>query len=127
MTKLKKLPFQMTLDTDPDRLALRAWLKENKNHFIEGDWTIREVALFALSWGFHAITIAQVFSHWSDALAGTNFDNRAAFRSFSLDIALEDFHKLQDKLDYVPELDLRPQWKAVHQFLFEGITFDDAA
>lgn len=119
--------FTTAIDTDPERMRFRAWLKENKNHFIEGDWTIKEVSLFALSWGFHSITISQVLSHWSDAINGTNFDNRAAFQSFSLDIAMEDFQRLRNKLDYIPELDLTPQWKAVHQFLYDGICFEDAA
>lgn len=117
--------FKEYPQTDAER-DVRAWLKKCRHIFTEA-WEIGEILEMAAANEFDRVAVISVLSHWNCALAGSRFENIQAMNAYRLESAIYQFMELKSKLEYVPELDLRPQWKAVNEFLFEGIEFKEVA
>ena len=103
------------LDIPANERDLRAWLKLNRAHFQEDDYSPSEIAHFALMNGFDAALVYRVISHAQDALTGSYIENRASMQSWLFDRAMESFAKAQDPHS-VDVLDLMPLWKELTKY-----------
>ena len=97
--------------TDAEK-EFRAWIKLNKETLV--DRTAHEIAQVAILSGFDAEIVFSVLSSIKDALGGTQVESRARMQMFRWDVAVEDFHRVQDEKNRIPELDLMPLWRSVH-------------
>lgn len=82
----------------PDEKEFRDWMKKNRDHFKEGDYSAEEVGYFAGMNGFDPVLIYRELSHFQDALNGSYIDNRAALKMFQFDGAVETFRKMSEDL-----------------------------
>lgn len=108
-----------------EEIEIRAWLKLNKETLEKYDPF--EVLKLALQNDFSESLAYAVIVNFKDAMAGTQIENRAALHYFSFSVAMEDRARLQAKLDYVKELDLKPLWKELYGYQTAGECEEDIA
>ena len=118
--------FREYPQTEAER-EVREWLKKNR-HIFHGtqEWTPTEIAHIALDNKLDRQAVYNVISQGMKELQG-RFENRAAMHIFQVESALMEVIKLKAQIDYIPELDLRPQWEAIHRYFTEGNEFKEAA
>lgn len=97
---------------------LREWLKLNKETLADRDPC--EVVELAFMNQFPAPLVYSVIVDFHGAISGNMLEKRAALHYFSFSVAMEDRSRLQAKLDYVKELDLKPLWKELYDNQISG-------
>jgi hypothetical protein len=102
-------PFQTQANFTPEQIEIRNWIKLNKKTL--EDRSPNEVAALAIKCGFSVADVCMTLADFCDAMAGTSVDNRAAFQSWLLDRAIQQFAKLKHDLETPKELDLSHQWR----------------
>lgn len=82
----------------PEEKEFRDWIKRNRQHFIEGEYTPGEIGMLARLVGFDPMLIYRELSSFNDAINGTCFENRAALMSYQFDGALKQFQKMKEEM-----------------------------
>lgn len=104
---MKELPFSQKYELAPAETEIRAWLKKNRTTLLGRDAS--EVAHLAVLCGFDLSDVCMTLSNFEDAKRGSHIENRAAFQTWRLEMAIDDCNKLKKKLE-PRELDLMPLW-----------------
>lgn len=96
----------------------KEWLKANRKHFQEGDYASDEVASMAHLVGFSWEVITPGLTHFKDAMAGTNINNRVAMFMECETWTIDQVHGAYS---------LDDQWRCLGKKLLYDQDFDEAA
>lgn len=110
------LPFKQDATLTTEETVIREWLTRNRETL--ADKSLQEVSYLAVLCGFDVTDVCFALSSFRDALQGSQLGNRAAFHTWMVDQAIQDFQRL--KTPKAKELDLSEQWKAITAYTTTG-------
>jgi len=87
----------------PEEAQFRDWMRLNRDHFLDGNYTPDDVGILARLVGFSAVLVYRELSNFRDALFDTNIDNRIALQSYQFESAIKDFKEKKEAIERLAE------------------------